>query len=360
VDSATTALNLAAPYIALGLALFLLVGLFLRGRTSRKRAEPSARAGPAAVSEGAATVAPPPDTAPPIPRIVYDDVDDENDEAATIVPPTAIEGTATKIFYEEDAALDEPTAAQPLIALSATAETDRGLRRRRNEDRVLALEHLGIFAVADGMGGVRGGELASTIAIDTLRDAFENHRFDGEAQPNLPRRAAELERAIAMANEAILARSRAQRELRGMGTTISAARFAAQKQRLYIGHVGDSRIYRLRGGRITQMTSDHTMEGLGVEGEEAKNLSRALGVWPRVPVDIICAKPLGGDVYLLCSDGLTKMVEESRIAMILVEGGSIHQSARALVDAANASGGKDNISVVIVRIDEPRALAMGA
>lgn len=284
-----------------------------------------------------------------MPRIVFDESDDEVDDER--MSASGSSSAAPKIYYEEDAAIDEPTGARPLIVLTATAHSDVGQRRKKNEDRVLMLEGQGLFAVADGMGGASGGEVASTLAVETLRTAFEDKAFEGDSPPELPRRAGELMRAIAMANSAVIEHARTAKELKGMGTTLTVARFAPRKQRLYIGHVGDSRLYRWRRGQLAQMTSDHTMAELGIAGDESKNLSRALGIWPRVPVDLVMAKPLAGDIYLLCSDGLTKMVDEDRVAKLIAGGSSINESARALVEAANRGGGADNISVVIVRVD---------
>lgn len=293
---------------------------------------------------------------PEVPRIAYDDADGDSEEETTTTGESPL-GARASVVYDEDAAIDEPTREQPLLALSSAAHTDKGLRRKRNEDSILALDAHGLFAVADGMGGAHGGELASSLAVETLRGAFESSRFEGDAPADVPARAANLVRAMMMANRAVRERARDQRELKGMGTTMVAAWFAARKQRLYLGHVGDSRVYRLRDGRITQLTKDHTMEELGIGGDAAKNLSRALGIWSRVPIDVFVAKPHVGDLYLLCSDGLTKMVDEERITKVMLGADSLQESARALVDAANASGGKDNVSVVVVRVEEPTPLA---
>lgn len=347
-QSTLSAYGLHAAVGAWGVIITL--ALVFRARRRRLRAAPAASS-----HVRASTIAPPPETAPPVPRIVYDDSEGEVDDEHTDVSPAASQTTAPKIFYEEDAYFDEPTGARPLIMLTATAQSHVGQKRKRNEDSVLVLEGHGLFAVADGMGGVTGGDVASSLAVDTLRSAFEKKAFVGDAPPELPRRAAELVRAIAMANNAVIERARAARELKGMGTTLTAARFAARKQRLYIGHVGDSRLYRWRRGRLAQLTSDHTMAELGIGGDESKNLSRALGIWPRVPVDLVMAKPLAGDIYLICSDGLTKMIDEDRLARMIAGASSIDESARALVDAANISGGTDNISVVLVRVDAPSA-----
>jgi len=237
--------------------------------------------------------------------------------------------------------------------VTATAQTDKGLRRKRNEDSVLSREEDGIFVVADGMGGYRGGEIASKLAVTTIERAFVTQTFDGPLDDAIPRRASELVRAIQMANEAILERAEGDNQLAGMGTTICAARFSANKQRLYVGHVGDSRVYCFRNGKLRQMTSDHTMRDLGVTGEGAAHLSRAVGVWPVVPIDVVFGKPQPGDLYLLCSDGLTKMVTDEGIRAVLETGAAPAIVADALVKAANDRGGKDNVSVIVVRVDDP-------
>src|SRR5262249_41246838 len=161
-----------------------------------------------------------------------------------------------------------------------------------------------------GMGGHRGGQYASKLAVQTMNDAFEKQAFEAAPHPDIPVQASELARAIQMSNSSILEEAARRPELKGMGTRICAARFTKDKRRLYVGHVGDSRCYRLRNGVMKQMTADHTMADYGVAGPEGSHLSRALGVWPTVPIDIVMAAPMLDDVYLLCSDGLTKMLPD--------------------------------------------------
>jgi protein phosphatase len=156
-----------------------------------------------------------------------------------------------------------------------------------------------------------------------------------------------------MANEAIFEKASGDKQLEGMGTTISAARFSRNKQRVYIGHVGDSRVYRLRSGELLQMTSDHTMEQLGVSGAGGAHLSRAVGIWPVVPIDIVLGKPQPNDVYLLCSDGLSKMVTDEDIGKMLRASKAPGDAAAALIKAAIDHGGKDNVTVIVVRVDDP-------
>jgi protein phosphatase len=288
-----------------------------------------------------------------IPRLAFEDDDDDQltklgVQGRRSIPPA-------KIVYDEDAASDEPTRTQPLILISATAQTDTGLRRKRNEDSVLVREVDGLFVVADGMGGHRGGALASELCVKTIERAFATQTFHGTPHDAIPKRASQLARAIQMANEAILDRANQDRLLEGMGTTVCAAMFSLTKQRLYIGHVGDSRIYCLRDGVLRQMTNDHTMKEFGVDGDAAAHLSRAVGIRGEVPVDIILGKPKAGDVYLLCSDGLTKMVDDDDIRQVLQENAP-QEAVEKLIAAANARGGMDNVTTVVVKVEAPYAL----
>ena len=273
--------------------------------------------------------------------------------ARTAVPRLVYQPPVQRIVYDEDADTDEPTLTESLFLVSAMAQTDPGLRRKRNEDSVLVLESSSLFVVADGMGGYRGGELASQLAVTTVGDAFRRRTFEGEPHENVPAQASELARAMQMANSAILEIAANKPELKGMGTTVVAARFSANKKRVYIGHVGDSRCYRLRDGVLRQMTADHTMADQGVQGPAAAHLSRAVGIWPTVPIDIIIGTPVENDVYLLCSDGLTKMLDDNVIGTVLRAEDDLKSAVERLIDFANGRGGKDNISVVLVRVVPP-------
>lgn len=292
---------------------------------------------------------------PALPKIGYDEDADveptlvgaQEQRRPSYSPPTQ------KIIYDDDAADDEPTHSGALILVTATAQTDKGVRRKRNEDSLLASEDQGIFVVADGMGGYRGGEIASQLAVTTIERAFSTKSFDGPEHDTIPPRASELARAIQMANEAIFDKASVDKQLEGMGTTICAARFSPNKQRLYIGHVGDSRVYRMRQGKLRQMTSDHTMKELGVSGAGAAHLSRAVGIWPVVPIDIVLGKPQPGDLYLLCSDGLSKMVHDDEIEAVLRRNPAPAVAVEELIKVANEHGGKDNVTVIVVRVDDP-------
>lgn len=320
----------------------------------------SAEVGAPAASPAAPAVAAVPSAAPSSPSLPSIDYEEDaaieptkvGPAAAAARPKVSLSPPTQKIVYDDDAAVDEPTHAGALILVTATAQTDKGLRRKRNEDSVLAREDDGIFVVADGMGGYRGGEIASKLAVSTIERAFATNTFDGPQDDAIPRRASELARAIQMANEAIFEKAEGDKLLEGMGTTICAARFSATKQRLYVGHVGDSRIYCYRDGELRQMTNDHTMADLGVQGEGSNHLSRAVGIWPVVPIDILLGKPRPGDVYMLCSDGLTKMVTDKEIEAVLASSTTPSVVVDELVKKANDHGGKDNVSVIVVRVDD--------
>lgn len=258
-----------------------------------------------------------------------------------------------RIVYDEDAENDEPTHSESLFLVHATAQTDTGLRRKRNEDSLLVDEKQNLFVIADGMGGYRGGELASQLAVKTIGEAFRKKEFEGPPHEGVPAEATNLARAIQMANAGILEIASRKKELEGMGTTVCAARFSPTKKRLYIGHVGDSRCYRFRDDVLKQMTADHTMADHGVKGPESAHLSRAVGIWPTVPIDIVMATPEPGDVYLLCSDGLTKMLRDETIASVIRNDEDPKVAVERLIFFANAKGGKDNITVILVRVVPP-------
>lgn len=251
---------------------------------------------------------------------------------------------------------EEPTGPVPLILVSAVGRTDQGRRRKHNEDAFAVDAERGLFAIADGMGGYAAGEVASQMAIDTLLQAYRTGDFGGAPIEGLPRRGDELVRAIQTANAAILNQARGNEAQTGMGTTIVTARFSPNRQRVYIAHVGDSRVYRIRDHQLTQLTADHTLGAAGVTGPSAAKLSRAVGVFDEVEVDLNVDEPKIGDYYLLCSDGLFKMVSENDIQRLIEGEKDLEATANRLVDEANARGGKDNVSVIVVRVDDPQPL----
>ena len=228
------------------------------------------------------------------------------------------------------------------------AVTDAGRRRRRNEDAYVLQPPL--FAVADGMGGAQAGEIASRIAASVLRDA--GGRQGEEAVVSL----------IQEANRRVYEAAARDEARSGMGTTITAA--LVEDRTVRIGHVGDSRAYRIRDGRLEQLTDDHSLVAELVRSgrlsqEEAEVhpqrsvITRVLGSDPEVDVDTFAVEAQPGDVFMLCSDGLTSMVDD-RTILGLVEGdrSNLERAARALVDAANKGGGEDNITVVLFEIGD--------
>jgi len=234
--------------------------------------------------------------------------------------------------------------------------------RTVNED--LALESLTLFAVADGMGGHVGGEIAARTAIDTLQAEFAR-------KPS----AEGLAGAINEANRAVWERGHADADLRGMGTTMIAAALVATDEgdRLVLANVGDSRAYRLHGSELVQLTTDHSVaEELVARGELSEEeaavhphrhiLTRALGIQPDVAVDVWQVVPEEGDRFLLCSDGLTNEVLPDRIAEVLTETRDPRQAAETLVRLANQAGGNDNATVVVldVMVGEPPSTSVDA
>lgn len=284
---------------------------------------------------------------------------DSRDAAPTVTAETAganLDDYASrvKLNFEADAELEEVTSPMIRILLSAAGASDRGLRRKNNEDSLLVLRERSIFAVADGMGGYAGGEMASALAVDVLRDAFERSVFEARAESDieLPRRGRELACAIQMANTAIYAIAENDPQLHNMGTTIVAARFSANKQRVYVAHVGDSRCYRLRGSILRQLTMDHTMSALGMTGPHSKDLFQAVGVKPTMVIDLIVDKPLHDDLYLLCSDGLSKMLSDEEMLDVLLLEPDLDAAVRRLIELANQHGGRDNITLILVKVVE--------
>ncbi len=253
----------------------------------------------------------------------------------------------------EELLSDDPTGPNALMLPVGDVRTDIGRRRRNNEDRPICLpEHL-VFGVADGMGGHAAGEVASQIAAETIEKAFENGVFDGEPNTLWPRRGDELARSIEMANRAIFAEACEDDSLSGMGTTLTIIRFSPERQRAYIAHVGDSRCYRIRDGEMRQLTKDHTLGAeLGAKGKMATHLSRSVGIAETVEVDLMVDAPKIGDHYLLCTDGLTKMLTEEQLLSMVLDGG-LGDCVQRMIDEANEMGGKDNITVALVEIQDP-------
>jgi protein phosphatase len=239
------------------------------------------------------------------------------------------------------------TVEAPPVVIEHAARSDRGLRRPRNEDAFLA--DTPVFAVADGMGGSRSGHVAAGLAIQELAST---------PLPSLAQRDG-LERAFRAANDRIHAAAEAVRGHAGMGTTLTAV--VVSDGTLRVAHVGDSRLYRIRDGRLDRLTRDHTLVDelvrsgrLSPSEAEAHPwrsiISRAVGVEPDVDVDATTHSGAPGDVYLLCSDGLTKMLGEEQVRDVVAESATLDDAARTLVGRANANGGRDNVTTVLFRL----------
>ena len=230
--------------------------------------------------------------------------------------------------------------------------TDTGRARRENEDS--AYVHAPMFVVADGMGGAQAGEVASRLAIETFEEGLP-----ASGPPE-----ARLAEVVRNANHRIYDRSRADQARAGMGTTLTAAYL--DDGQLAIAHVGDSRAYLFRAGELTRLTQDHSLvdelvrQGKLTEAQAAEHpqrsiITRALGPEPEVEVDTWTYPVRAGDVLLLCSDGLTSMVSEDRMAEVLGSAASLKEAADRLIEEANEAGGRDNITVVLSQFDEVAA-----
>lgn len=264
-------------------------------------------------------------------------------------PSSSRRSNVVPIVYDKHADVDVATNPRAYFLVSAVAQTAIG-RRKRNEDSYLILQDPPVFAVADGMGGYRGGEIASRMAVEALEDQLVEEGPTNDATA-LPRRAAHLLEAVYRANAEVFDRAQGAPELENMGTTLVAARFSPRKKRVYIAHVGDSRCYVYRKGKLRQITSDHTVGALHeVDAPVAGQLVRAIGVRSQVEVDLILGKPRARDRYLLCSDGLTRMVPDERIAQIMAEDDEPARNVEALVKAAEDGGARDNITVIVVKV----------
>ena len=237
------------------------------------------------------------------------------------------------------------------VATDHFSHSDTGRARRANEDAYFA--RAPVFVVADGMGGAQAGEVASRLAIE----AFERGLTDGAGVSGEEL----LAERVQEANQRIHEMSQATMDKAGMGTTITAAHVGEHD--VAIAHVGDSRAYRLRGQEFTRLTEDHSLvEEMRRRGQltaqeadehpQRSIITRALGPEPDVAVDTRSWRGQAGDVFLLCSDGLTSMISEARVADIVRAARTLPDAGHALIDAANEAGGRDNITVVLFRLED--------
>ncbi|RYE82739.1 MAG: serine/threonine-protein phosphatase, partial [Myxococcales bacterium] len=258
------------------------------------------------------------------------------------------------------------------LQVHAAGVTDVGRARHHNEDSILVRQDLGLFVVSDGMGGHNAGEVASALTIASLRNFFEATSASG-ASPNQGPDGNRVEggerlgAGIHKANRDVHEIATTHARHRGMGCTVVALHIQASSA--FLTHLGDSRVYRLRHRQLEQLTRDHTLVNdilsLKSDISEAdlahlpKNVvTRAVGIEPAVNFDLRSEVLEPGDVYLLCSDGLTGMLGDSEIAQVLMMSPDPSEAATVLVDMANEAGGLDNISAVVVRISDGGSLAV--
>lgn len=254
------------------------------------------------------------------------------------------------------------------MKLIASGQTNVGRKRAHNEDNLLLVEAENLFVVADGMGGHASGEVASQIAVESVGDFFRRTSENDEVtwpykeEKGLRYEENRLVTAIKLANQRVFETASSDKALKGMGTTIVSALFTDGTA--YMGHVGDSRAYRIREGAIEQITEDHSLlndyikaNKLTPEEIEAfphKNvIVRALGMRDTVRVDISRLNPQNGDVFLLCSDGLSGMVKDpDMLSIVEAANGDLDAAATALIASANENGGIDNSTVILIKITE--------
>ncbi|MCP4768515.1 MAG: Stp1/IreP family PP2C-type Ser/Thr phosphatase [Gammaproteobacteria bacterium] len=245
--------------------------------------------------------------------------------------------------------------------------TDTGIVRRKNEDSIGFDSSLGLVVLADGMGGHRGGEIASSMTVDTVIDKLQQSLPDiiaGEIDEasGFSRESICIQDAVVEANQLVFQAAEANPDHKGMGTTIVVLQF--YNNSFSLAHIGDSRCYRVRSNKFEQITKDHSLlqelidRGFYTPEEARKSMNRnlvtrALGIDPIVMPDIQEDIVLKNDIYLLCSDGLTDLVEDEDIYLTIKQfSANLEEAAKQLITKANQNGGKDNISVMLCRIDE--------
>lgn len=262
------------------------------------------------------------------------------------------------------------------MRVRAAARTDTGRRRSNNEDSLFVDEGLGLFVVADGLGGHASGEVASRLAMETIREQIAGWAGGGPPPPALgppaegvSEGANHLVNAIRFANQVIHGAAGSRPDYQGMATTVVAALVLGRH--VALAHVGDSRIYRIRDRKLEQLSRDHSLVrdqvalGLITEDEAAVSpqrnvVTRALGMEATVQVDVQEQEARRDDTLLLCSDGLSDMVDDPVMLEAVVQAGDDMEGAcAALVELANARGGKDNITAVLVRFAEVEAAPEG-
>ncbi len=259
---------------------------------------------------------------------------------------------------------------KPLLSFTWAVASDPGLRRASNEDSYRVRPDIGLFIVADGMGGHVAGEVASRIAVEASEAFIEetagadkNRTWPFPFDPTISLEANRLKAAFRLANRKIANAIANEQDLRGMATTASA--MLAGSRTACVAHVGDSRVYVLRGSSLSQLTHDHswveeqvragTMSASAARQHPWRNVvTRALSGGEDPDIDVVEIEPAAGERYLLCSDGLFGVVADDQIADIVSDrAASLEEICGRLIDAANASGGPDNITAMLLQIDAP-------
>ena len=255
---------------------------------------------------------------------------------------------------------------RPSLGWEYAALTDVGRTRAHNEDDLKVDPALGLAVLADGMGGYKGGEVASAMAVTMVHASFA--RWYAQAGSQAPARVIRraLQAATDEANAAIFEAGMTNAEVQGMGTTLVLAAFGPK--RVLVGHIGDSRCYRLRDKKLEQLTRDHSLlqeqlDSGAITAEQAaqsphRNLvTRALGIERHVDLEMHEHNVRPDDLYLLCSDGLSEMVSDAQIFTVLLQETGLSEKATLLVALANENGGRDNISVVLARANSQELAA---
>lgn len=250
------------------------------------------------------------------------------------------------------------------MRIEVAGTTHVGMKRNHNEDNYLVAPEENLFCVADGMGGHSSGEIASKIAVEELGEFFRMTSRDGDAtwpfKMDKSRNYDEnrLATGIKLANKSIFEKANNEAKYKGMGTTIVSVHFV--NNTAYVGHVGDSRVYFFRNGVLTQVTEDHSLlndylKAKKLTPEEIEHfphknvIVRALGMKETVQVDVSRIDSQSGDIFLLCSDGLSGMVSDAQIQEILARTTDLEKACTQLIDMANAAGGTDNVTCVLAR-----------
>lgn len=255
------------------------------------------------------------------------------------------------------------------MKFTSYGQTDVGMKRELNEDNFSILENEGVYVVADGMGGHNAGEIASQITIDTIAKFFQSSAKDEDItwpykmDTSLSLNANKLMVGIKFANRTIFRSASSNTAYAGMGTTVVAILTKNGEGEIYIAHVGDSRCYCYSENKLAQVTEDHSLLNEYIKAgqitkEQAKNfphknvIMRALGMKENVLVDIQKRKVEPGEIYLLCSDGLSDMLDDEEIKEVFDKGMSLEETTKEFIDRSNSNGGKDNITVVLLKVDK--------